>query len=123
MARRFLRRTPPFVPENQKELIGKSLDWYQHKFAKAYMTQAFNTYTGPNQPSTRLDTDQAGRLDNFLRKGLGQSSDFNVQHQGIYVDAYIGAKPRLADFLADTKKTARIGRRRSLTSSPVDRNS
>jgi hypothetical protein len=39
-----------------------------------------------------------------LRSGLAQSTDFNVQHQGIYVDAYVGAKPRLASYLADAKK-------------------
>jgi hypothetical protein len=100
----FFGQTPPFVPDDQQALIRKSLDWYQKKFAMAYMTQAFNTYSGTNQPSTRLDQDENARLDNFLRKGLAQSTEFNVQHQGIYIDAYVGAKPRLALFLADAKK-------------------
>jgi hypothetical protein len=100
---KFFGETPPVITEqDQIVLVNKSLSWYQDKFAMAYMTQSFNSYDGPNAPSHRLDTTQATNLTEFLKSGLAADKDFNVQHQGIYVDAYIGTKPRLAAYVGDT---------------------
>lgn len=98
----FFTETPPVIAEaDQRKLMEQSLDWYQNKFAMAYLTQSFNSYSGPNEPSHRLSTDQGARLTSFLKTGLAKDKDFNVQHQGIFVDAYIGAKSRLQDYVND----------------------
>ncbi|MFC0216269.1 hypothetical protein ACFFK0_28120 [Paenibacillus chartarius] len=96
----FFGQKPPVIDEeDQVALVKQSLDWYQSKFAKAYLTQSFQEYAGPNAPSHRLDDALAKKLDSFLKEGLAASKDFNVQHQGIFVDAYIGAKPRLRVYI------------------------
>lgn len=98
----FFGETPPTIDEpDQQALVKQSLDWYQNQFAKAYLTKSFNQYDGPNAPEHRLDQNQSVKLDSFLKEGLAQSKDFNIQHQGIFVDAYIGAKPRLRTYIND----------------------
>ncbi|WNC12967.1 hypothetical protein [Brevibacillus brevis] len=99
---KFFGQKPPVISEpNQQELVKQSLHWYQSQFAKAYLTKSFQQYDGANKPSHRLDDAQAKKLDVFLKEGLAQSKDFNIQHQGIFVDAYIGAKPRLRAYIQD----------------------
>ncbi len=99
---RFFSEAPPVITEpDQQTLVNQSLDWYQKKFALAYLTQSFNSYSGPNEPSNRLSQSQAVKLTDYLKTGLAAESDFNVQHQGIFVDAYTGAKPRLQNYIND----------------------
>ncbi len=102
----FGERPPVIVEPDQQALVRQSLDWYQNKFALAYLTQSFNSYKGPNEPDHRLSSDQSTRLTEFLKSGLAKDKDFNVQQQGIFVDAFIGTKPRLGDYLADHKAEA-----------------
>ena len=97
----FLGETPPTLTTSEQTLVRKSMPWYQGKFATSYLTQSFNSYKGPNAPH-QLDTDQAEKLVAYLKTGLASEKDFNVQHQGIYVQAYVGAKPRLQDYLDDS---------------------
>lgn len=100
---KFFGETPPVITEpNQQALVKQGLGWYQKKFAMAYLTQSFNTYDGPNQPVHRLNTDQATTLSDFLKSGLAKDKDFNVQHQGIYIDAYVGVQGRLRNYINDT---------------------
>lgn len=100
---KFFGEQPPVISEaDQQALVRQSLSWYQDKFAMAYLTQSLNSYTGPNAPDHRLSGDQAARLQQFLKSGLAQDKDFSVQHQGIFVDAYLGTKPRLSDYLGDS---------------------
>lgn len=102
LAQFFGERAPVIVEADQQNLVRQSLSWYQQKFAMAYLTQSFNSYTGPNAPSHVLNEDQSARLAEFLKSGLANDKDFNVQHQGIFVDAYVGTKPRLQAYLGDT---------------------
>ena len=101
LAKFFSEQPPTIAEKDQQDLVRKGLDWYQNKFAMSYLTQSFNSYNGPNQPSHRLGADQALKLTDFLKTGLAKDKDFNVQHQGIFVDAYIGTKPRLQQYRAD----------------------
>lgn len=99
----FFNEIPPAISDpNQVKLVQQSLSWYQQQFAKAYLTQSFNSYSGPNEPEHRLSSDQADRLTDYLKGGLAQDKDFNVQHQGIYIDAYVGAVERLGAYIQDT---------------------
>jgi hypothetical protein len=99
----FFSEAPPVITEpDQVQLVNKGLPWYQDKFAMAYLTQSFNSYKGPNAPEHRLDDDLGANLGAYLKTGLAGEKDFNVQHQGIYVDAYVGAKPRLQRYVNDS---------------------
>jgi hypothetical protein len=99
---KFFGQTPPAITDPaQVKLIEKSMDWYQNDFAKSYMTQAFNNYTGPNEPSTRLDSSEVAKLDYHLRQGMAKSPDFTIQQQGIYIQSFITVKTRLQDYIAD----------------------
>lgn len=99
---KFFGQVPPTITDPaQVKLIEQSLNWYQNDFAKTYMTQAFNGYTGPNEPSTRLDTAQAEKLDYHLRQGMAKSPDFTIQQQGIYVQSFITIKTRLKAYIDD----------------------
>jgi hypothetical protein len=99
----FFGETPPVISEpGQQALVRQGIEWYQKKFSKAYLTKSFNTFHGPNEPQNRLPEDKAKALDDFLKSGLAKDKDFNTQHQGIYVDAYIGCKPALSKYINDT---------------------
>lgn len=99
----YFGETPPVISEpSQQELVRSGMQWYQDKFAKAYLTKSFNTFHGPNEPQTRLPETSAKALDEFLKSGLAKDRDFNVQHQGIYIDAYIGCKPALRNYINDS---------------------
>jgi hypothetical protein len=99
----FFGQTPPsIVEEDQIALIKQSVGWYQNDFAKAYMTQSFQYYSGPNAPTDhRLNGDQAKKLDEWFKTGLAATPDFTVQHRGIYVDAFRGVHQELNAFLND----------------------
>ena len=98
----FLGETAPSVDEpGEIDLIKKSLSWYQNDFAKAYLTQAFQNYSGPNAPDHKLDTVQAAKLDAWFKTGLAKTPDFTVQHRGIYVDAFRRVNTNLDDYIQD----------------------
>lgn len=98
----FFAQQPPVISDpGQKALAEKGLDWYQNDLAKAYLTQSFNNYAGPNAPTKRLSAPQQGQLTDYLQTGLAKSPDFNVQHTGIYVDSFIEAFPTLSNYIND----------------------
>lgn len=100
--KQYFNETPPVIADPDQETLAKQgLDWYQQDFAMSYLTQSFNGYSGPNEPKHRLSKDQATNLNDFLETGLAKDPDFNVQHQGIFIDAYVGVNPRLAQYIAD----------------------
>jgi len=101
----FLGETAPSVDEpGEISLIQKSLSWYQNDFAKAYLTQAFQNYSGPNAPDHKLDSGQAAKLDAWFKTGLAKTADFTVQHRGIYVDAFRRVNTTLDDYINDGKE-------------------
>jgi hypothetical protein len=93
---------PPVIPQSQQDLVKKSLSWYQGDFAKSYLGYAISNYSGPGAPSKNLNDDQKLQLKYFLQTGMAKDSDFNTQQNGIYLNAFIQAKPRLQAYIADT---------------------
>ncbi|GHI39960.1 hypothetical protein Sviol_43680 [Streptomyces violascens] len=100
----FFAQEPPVIDDQQQDLIKKSLPWYQNELTKAYLTQCFNQYKGPNEPTVRLSDEQAKKLTGYFKSGLAQSKDFTAQQQGIFTTAFIEAKPRLQDYISDGGK-------------------
>lgn len=98
---KFMGQRAPDLSAARQKLVKEGTNFYTQKFAKAYLSQSFQTYDGPNAPSTRLDPDQAIRLKQYLQTGLAKDKDFNSQQNGIYLQAFVLAKPRLQAFLND----------------------
>jgi hypothetical protein len=92
---------PPQLTPGRQQLVTQSLSWYQQSFAKAYLGWAITNYSGNGAPSTNLDAAQQLTLKEYLQTGMAQSSDFNTQQNGIYLQAYVATQPRLADYIAD----------------------
>jgi hypothetical protein len=97
----FFGQTPPRLDPDEINIAKKSLTWYQNDFAKAYMTQAFQNYSGSNAPSHRLNDQQAKKLDDWFKIGLAKTADFTLQHNGIYVEAYRRVHTELDPYLQD----------------------
>ncbi len=97
----YLGENAPPLSAAEQQLVKKSLGWYQGHFAKSYLGWAFANYAGPNAPSVNLGNDQKLKLKYFLQTGLAKDSDFNTQQNGIYLQAFISAKPRLQAYIAD----------------------
>lgn len=97
----FFGENPPVIPPGRQTLVNKSLNWYQQDFAKAYLGWSIANYSGPNAPTKNLNNDQKLKLKYYLQTGMAKDSDFNIQQNGIYIDAFIQAKPRLQSYLAD----------------------
>lgn len=104
LAQFFNEAPPAIVDTDQLALAKQSLSWYQSRFAKAYLTQSFNSYSGVGEPTHRLNSREESKLDTYLRSGLASEKDFNVQQQGIYIQAYIATKDRLRSYLNDPEK-------------------
>jgi hypothetical protein len=99
----FFGVAKPTLSADRIALIDKSLDFYQKQFGPAYVGWSVNDITGPGAPSHPLSSDDKSTLQYYLHDGLGQSKDYNLQSQGIALDAFIEACPRLALYIADTK--------------------
>ncbi|MGW0251974.1 hypothetical protein ACWDYH_35630 [Nocardia goodfellowii] len=97
----YLGTTPPFLPPKQQPLVQSSETWYRDQFAMSFLVNNFDSYKGPNEPSTRLDPTQKQKLHDHLTKGFAKSADFNTQNHGIFVFAFAEAKHRLQDYLDD----------------------
>ena len=98
----FFGENPPVLSPAQQQVAQKSTNWYQQTFSKSYLGWAITNYTGPNAPSTNLSSDQELQLKYFLQTGMAKDPDFNIQQNGIYVQAFIDAKPRLQNYINDT---------------------
>ncbi|WP_106396837.1 hypothetical protein [Actinocorallia populi] len=97
---RFMGQRPPHLTKAQQELADKGDKWYE-EFCRAYLTNSFNQYTGPGEPETRLNTEQAEKLAAYFRTGIAAEEGYNLQHQGLYMEAYLAVRPRLQDYIAD----------------------
>jgi hypothetical protein len=111
---RFFGQTPPTLdPSNQADkrqidLINQSVSWYQDSFAKAYLTQGFQNYSGPNAPKEhRLNTAQASKLNEWFKTGLAHEKDFTVQHAGIFAESFRRVHTELNPYLQDADKWAK----------------
>jgi hypothetical protein len=91
----------PVLPASRQQLIQPDLTWYQQQLALAYLTQGLDSLTGSAAPDTHLDDSQRAALTDFLSTGLGQSTEYARQMQGLFQTAYLTAKPRLALYTAD----------------------
>ncbi|MEU1820254.1 hypothetical protein ABZ543_34510 [Streptomyces roseifaciens] len=94
-------RPPAIDDDNERKMVDQGKDFYQKKLAPAYLTKAFQQYSGPHSPERRLDGGQEKVLDDFLKAGLAKEKDFTLQQQGIFEVAYLQAKPRLQAYIAD----------------------
>jgi hypothetical protein len=97
----FTGEEPPVLSPDRQNVAAKSTTWYQQQFAKAYFGWGFTNYSGPNAPSVNLDDGQKLKLKYFLQTGMAKDPDFNLQQNGIYLQAFVGSKPRLQAYLAD----------------------
>lgn len=97
----FFAERPPVLTSDQIALIDQDLAWYQQTFAKAYLSSAINSLTGPNAPSTTLSADQLARLQYYLQTTLAVDPSFVRQMSGVYMQAYVSAQPRLDAYLDD----------------------
>jgi hypothetical protein len=97
----FFVEQPPVLPASRTDLIEKDLGWYQQQLSLGYLSYGLDGLTGPAEPAVHLDADQRARLKAFLETGLGQSTPFARQMEGLFQSAFLAAKPRLAAYLAD----------------------
>ena len=97
----FFGEQPPVLNADQQALVSKSMSWYQNDFGKAYLSSSFSDYAGPNAPSVKLSDAQKLKLSDYLKTGMAKDPDFSIQQNGVYLDAFITAKPRLQAYLGD----------------------
>jgi len=97
----FFGENQPALSPDRQELVKKSMSWYQEDFAKSYLGFSISNYSGPNAPGTNLNSDQKLKLKYFLQTGMAKSQDFNIQQNGIYIQAFIQSKPRLDSYIND----------------------
>jgi hypothetical protein len=97
----FFGEQPPVLPSDRQTLVNQSLTWYQGDFAKSYLGWAFANYAGTNAPSSNLNTDQKLKLKYFMQTGMAKEPDFSTQQNGVYLQAFVAAKPRLGAYIVD----------------------
>jgi len=97
----FFGEEPPALPTDRMELVKRSLSWYQDNFGKAYVGWTFANYSGANAPGVQLNDEQKLKLKYYLQTGMAKETDFTTQQNGIYLQAYVAALPRLQAYIAD----------------------
>ena len=97
----FFGEQPPVLSPDRQTLVNQSLPWYQGDFAKSYLGWAFANYAGTNAPSSNLNDDQKLKLKYFMQTGMAKEPDFSTQQNGVYLQAFVTAKPRLGAYIAD----------------------
>ncbi|MBS0350520.1 MAG: hypothetical protein JSR33_04910 [Proteobacteria bacterium] len=103
----FFGVIPPTLSDERKELVKKSLDFYQEKFAVAYLGWSIGQMTGLGAPTTPLSPTETNKLKYYLTNGLAHESDYSIQTMGIFPQAYRAAStgsialPSLDDYLED----------------------
>jgi hypothetical protein len=97
----FYGENPPVLSDNRKALINQSLSWYQTSYAKAQLSWQAANYSGESKPATQFSDDQTLKLKYYLMTGIAKESDFNLQQQGIYNEAYILSVPKIQPYLND----------------------
>ncbi|MEM7181976.1 MAG: hypothetical protein AAF518_13750 [Spirochaetota bacterium] len=97
----FMGETAPVLSQARQDLIKRDMDFYQQKFSKSYFSWAFTNYDGQGKPTTNLDDKQKKKLKYFMQTGLAKEHGFNTQQNGIYIDAFVQAKPRLQAYIND----------------------
>jgi hypothetical protein len=83
-------------------LINKSIDFYRSRLGPAYIGWSVNNVAGAGAPEHPLSAAEKRALEYYLHDGLAQDKDYNVQSQGIALEAFVDACPRLAQYIADT---------------------
>lgn len=97
----FFAETQPVLDQTRIELINKNLDFYQNKFAAAYLGLGFANMTGPGAPSKPLTPAQLLALQYYMYNGLAQEKGYNMQSNGLFLQAFVLSSPRLQDFIND----------------------
>ncbi|SES28786.1 hypothetical protein SAMN05216188_13074 [Lentzea xinjiangensis] len=93
----FLLTSAPTLNTEQEALAKKGEAFYR-EFGCAYLTKSFNQHSGC---TVKLSQQQALKLDNYFSAGIAQKPEFNIQHQGLYREAYLAVRPKLQDYIAD----------------------
>ncbi len=87
----FFGEIPPFLSEERQTLVNESLDFYQNKFATAYLGWGIGQMTGTGGPTTPLSPEETRKLKYYLNVGLGKEADYTKQTQSIFSQAYAAA--------------------------------
>jgi hypothetical protein len=97
----FFGEQPPVLDPTRQALVQKNIGWYQSDFGKSYLGWSFANYAGPNAPSVQLNSDQKLQLKYFLQTGMAKEPDFSTQQNGVYLQAFVAAKPRIQAYISD----------------------
>lgn len=97
----FFGETKPVLTKERTDLINKNLDFYQQKFAPAYLGWGFCNMSGPGAPKNPLTEAQKFKLRYYLYNGMGREEGYNIQSNGIFLEAFIASSPRLRDYIND----------------------
>ena len=97
----FFAQQQPTLSPAQQAIAGQGTDWYQQKFAIAYLTSAFDNWDAAGAPAIKLDKDQKAKLKNYLTQGVAQETSFNTQMNLLTKLAYVESKNRVQDYIND----------------------
>jgi hypothetical protein len=103
---KYFGELPPVLSPDRQQLVLQNVDFYQQSFGKSYLGYAFSNYSGPNAPSVNLNDDEKLKLKYYLQTGMAKEPAFTTQQSGIYLEAFVTAKPRLALYAADGENWA-----------------
>lgn len=99
--RTFFGQQPPTLSPAQQAIAGQGADWYQQKFAVAYLTSAFDNWDGAGASAIKLDDNQKAKLKHYLKEGLAKEDGFNTQMNLLDRLAYVESKNRVQDYIND----------------------
>ncbi|PJD91374.1 MAG: hypothetical protein CK424_07065 [Legionella sp.] len=98
----FFGEVQPNLSAERQQSINQDLSFYQTKLAIAYMGWGLDSMSGQGAPKTPLTSDQKTQLENYLKTGLAKEPGYNLQMNIINRLAFVGAAPRVQQYIDDT---------------------
>ncbi len=97
----FFGQIRPDISLIRQKLVSQDLDFYQNKFAMAYLGFGIGQMTGPGAPSVSLSPEEQKKIKYFMTHGLAKEKAYTVQSIGIASDAFLAVAPGINAYLAD----------------------
>src|SRR5581483_11251068 len=89
----FFGETKPVLTKDRTDLINKNLNFYQQKLAPTYLGWGFCNMSGSGAPKNPLTEAQKFKLRYYLYNGMGREEGYNIQSNGIFLEAFIASSP------------------------------
>jgi hypothetical protein len=95
----FFGEQRPIISPDREDLINRDLSFYKDKFSKAYLGWGIGNISGTGAPRHPLTDAERLNLKYYLYTGIAKEEGYNMQSEGLFLQAFILRSPRLQEYI------------------------